>query len=57
MKCNYKLIYTRESLQGMDNIKLKRSIKILLKDMAGLKKDSHNLKEASQHGYQMQNRI
>ena len=38
----------------MANIKFKRSMKLLLKDMAGLKRDSHNLKEASQHGYQMQ---
>ena len=35
------------------NIKFKRSMKLLLKDMAGLKRDSHNLKEATQHGHQM----
>ena len=38
MKCNYNLIYTRESLWGKANIKFKRSMKLLLKDMAGLKK-------------------
>ena len=38
----------------MANIKFKRTMKLLLKDMAGLKRDSHNLKVASQHGYQMQ---
>ena len=42
---------------GKSCINFKRSMKLLLKDMVGLKRDSHNLKEASQHGYQMQNRI
>ena len=38
MKCNYNLIYTRESLWEKASIKFKRSMKLLLKDMAGLKK-------------------
>ena len=41
----------------MANIMFKRSMKLLLKDMAGLKRDSHNLKEATQHGNQMQKMI
>ena len=47
MKCNYNLIYTRDSLWGMAIIKFKRSMKLLLKDIEGLKRDSHNLKEES----------
>ena len=39
------------------NIKVKRSMKLLLKVMAILYKDSHNLKEKCRHGNQMQNRI
>ena len=35
-------------------INFKRSIKLLLKDMAGLKRDSQNLKEKCQHGHQIQ---
>ena len=31
----------------MANINFKRSMKLLLKDTAGLKRDSHNLKESS----------
>ena len=50
MKCNYNFIYTRDSLWGKSNIKFKRSMKLLLKDMEGLKRDSHNLKEASYMG-------
>ena len=38
MKFNYNLTYTRESLWGKLSIKFKRSMKFLLKDMAGLKK-------------------
>ena len=47
MKCNYNLIYTRESLWGMASINFKRSMKLLLKDIARLKRDSHYLNEAS----------
>ena len=38
-------------------IKFKRSMKLLLKDMAGLKRDSHTLKEKCQHKNQMQYNI
>ena len=38
----------------MASIKFKRSMKLLLKDMVGLKGESHKLKEESQHGYQIQ---
>ena len=41
----------------MPIIKIKRSMKLLLKDMARLKRDSHNLKEETQHGHQMQKMI
>ena len=41
----------------MASINFKRSMKLLLKDMEGLKRDSHNLKEVSQHEHQMKNRI
>ena len=37
----------------MASIMFKRSMKLLLKDMEGLKRDSHNLKEATQHGHQI----
>ena len=36
------------------SIKFKRSMKILLKDMVVLYKGLPNLREDSQHGYQMQ---
>ena len=42
---------------GKSNINFKRSMKLLLKDMARLRRDSHNLKEKCQHGCQMQKRI
>ena len=54
MKCDYNLIYTRESLSGKSNIKFKRSMKLLLKVMAVLYKGLPDLREDSQHGYQMQ---
>ena len=57
MKCTYNFIYTRESPWGIAIIKFKRSMKLFLKDMVGLKRDSHNLKVVSQHGNQMKNRI
>ena len=38
----------------MANIKVKRSMKLLLKVIAVLYKALLNLKEDSQHGYQMQ---
>ena len=38
----FNLTYTRESLWGKSSIKFKRSMKLLLKDMAGLKGDSQN---------------
>ena len=38
----------------MASINFRRSMNLLLKDMAGLKRDSHNLKEGTQHGRQMQ---
>ena len=41
----------------MASINFKRTMKLLFKDMAGLKRDSQNLKEATQHGHQMKNRI
>ena len=37
--------YIQGSPRGKANIKFKRSMQLLLKDMAGLKRDSHNLKE------------
>ena len=45
-------IYKRVPMK-MASINFK-SMKVLLRDMAGLKRDSHNLKEESKHGYQMQ---
>ena len=42
---------------GMANIKFKRSMNILLKDMVRLKRDSPNLKEKPQHGYRIQNKV
>ena len=41
----------------MASINFKRSMKLFLKDMMGLKRESHNLKEETQHGNQMQKRI
>ena len=38
----------------MASIKFKRSMKLLLKNMAGLKGGLPDLTEDSQHGYQMQ---
>ena len=38
----------------MDNIKFKRSMKLLLKVMVVLYKGLPDLREDSQHGYQMQ---
>ena len=37
----------------MASIKFKRSMKLLLKDMEGLKGRLPNLREDSHHGYQM----
>ena len=44
-------------LRKMASIKFKRSMKLLLKDMVGLKRDSPNLKKTCQHGHQMQYKI
>ena len=38
-------------LREMASIKFKRTMKLLLKDMARLKRVSHDLKEESQQGY------
>ena len=54
MKMKLKLdIYTGVPRE-MESIKFKRSMKLLLKDMVELKRDSHTLKEKCQHGHQMQ---
>ena len=58
MKMQLQLDIYKGAPREMASIKFKRIMKLLLKDMAGLKKrDSHNLKEKCQHGYQMQYRI
>ena len=49
--------YIQGSPRGKANIKFKRSMQLLLKDMVGLKRDSHTLKEKCQHGHQMQYKI
>ena len=41
----------------MADIKFKRRMMLFLKDMAGLKRDFHNLKEKCRHGNQMKNRM
>ena len=57
MKMQLKLDIYKGFPREMANIKFKRSMKLLLKDMAGLKRDSHTLKEKCQHGHQMKKRI
>ena len=57
MKIQLQLDIYKGVLREMASITFKRSMKLLLKDMAGLKRDSHNLKEKCQHGNQMQKRI
>ena len=57
MQMQLKLDIYKGFPREMASIKFKRSMKLLLKDMAGLKRDSHNLKEVSQHGNKMKNRI
>ena len=47
MKMQLQLDIYKRVPKGMANIKFKRSMKLLLKDMVGLKRDSHNLKEVS----------
>ena len=56
MKMQLQLDIYKGVPREMANIKFK-SMKVLLKDMAGLKRDSHNLKEKCHHGHQMQYRI
>ena len=54
MKMKLQLDIYKGVPREMASIKFKRSMKILLKDMAGLKRDSYTLKEKCQHGNQMQ---
>ena len=42
---------------GKGQHKVKEEYEALSQGHGGTKRDSHNLKEASQHGYQMKNRI
>ena len=57
MKMQLQLDIYKGVPREMASIKSKRSMKLLLKDMAGLKRDSHTLKEETQHGNQMKYRI
>ena len=53
MKMQLQLDIYKGVPREMASIKFKRSMKLLLKDMAGLKRDSPNLKEKCHHGHQM----
>ena len=57
MKMQLQLDIYKGVPREMANIKFKRSMKLLLKDMAGLKRDSHTLKEKYRRGHQMQCKI
>ena len=57
MKMQLQLDIYKGVPREMASIKFKRSMKLLFKDMEGLKRDSHNLKDKCQHVYQMQKRI
>ena len=57
MKMQLQLDISKGVPKEMVSIKFKRSMKLLLKDMVGLKRDSHTLKEKCQDGHQMQYRI
>ena len=56
MKCNYNLIYKGFPI-GDDRHKVQEEYKALTQGHGGTTRESQNLKEKSQHGYQMQNRI
>ena len=53
MKMKLQLDIYKGVPREMANIKFKRSMKLLLKDVVGLKRDSHTLKEKCRHGNQM----
>ena len=53
MKMQLQLDIYKGVPKDMASINFKRSMNLLLKDMAGLKRDSQSLKEATQHGHQM----
>ena len=53
MKIQLQLDIYKGVPREMASIKCKRSMKLFLKDMVELKRDSHTLKEKCRHGNQM----